>query len=94
MSTILIQISDKELTRIIENAMLQGAKIAIAEISKEKSDKISEAEATKEFGYNKRKLATLRASESITYFADQKPFSYSRRSLEEYVNSTKVAAKT
>ncbi len=94
MSQVLVQITDKELTRIIENAMLQGAKIAKAEISKEKSDKISEAEATREFGYNKRKLATLRASESITYFADQKPYSYSRKSLIEYVNSTKVAAKS
>ena len=34
MSTILVQISDKELTRIIENAMLQGAKIAKAEFDK------------------------------------------------------------
>ncbi len=90
MSVILVQISDKELSRIIENAMLQGAKIAKAEMQKEKSDKISEAEAIQEFRYNKRKLSTLRTAGSITYFADQKPFSYSRKSLLAYEESMKV----
>ncbi len=92
MSVILVQISDKELSRIIENAMLQGAKIAKAEMLKEKRDKISESEAMREFGYNKRKLASLRTVGSIIYFADQKPYSYSRKSLEQYEESMKVSA--
>ena len=90
MSVVLVQITDKELSRIIENAMLQGAKIAKAEIEKIKSDKISEVEAVSEFGYNKRKLASLRSSGVITYFADKKPYSYSRKSLKEYEKSMMV----
>jgi len=90
MSTLLIQITDKEFTSIVENAMRQGAKLAKAEIAKEQNDKITEAVAIEIFGYNKRKLATLRNESLITYYADQKPYSYSRKSLEAYQDSMRV----
>jgi len=87
MSATLIQITDKEFTSIVENAFKQGAKIAKAEIEKKQVDKITEEEAIREFGYNKRKLASLRGERLIIYYADKKPYSYSRKSLEEYQES-------
>ncbi|MFK5976922.1 MAG: hypothetical protein QM493_10465 [Sulfurovum sp.] len=90
MSVTLIQITDKEFNSIIENAFRQGAKIAKAEIEKRHIDKITEEEAIKEFGYNKRKLASLRADRLIIYYADKKPYSYSRKSLKAYQESMMV----
>jgi len=86
----LIQITDKEFSSIVENAFKQGAKLAKAEIAKEQSDKITEAEAIELFGYNKRKLATLRSEGLVVYYADKKPYSYSRKSLEAYQDSMRV----
>ena len=90
----IIVIDRDELNHIIENtariAGAEGARLALSQQTVSKSDKIDEHEAMLLLDCKKRKLATLRDDRQIEFYTNTKPFRYSRQSILDYIDSTKI----
>ena len=89
-----IILDQDELRSIIEDtARLAGeeaAKLALSKLVLQKDDKISEDEAMKLLGCKKRRLAALRADRSIEFFTTSKPYTYSRKSIMDYIELQRI----
>lgn len=89
-----VVINRDELDYIIQNtarvAGAEGAKLALSLQKQTNEDRISEAEAMALIGCKKRKLASLRDDRLIEYYTNTKPYSYSKLSILEYINLSKI----
>jgi len=90
MSVTYIQTTDKEFHDIVAKATADGYAKAIKD-TKQKSqlddDTITEAEALVLLKCGKSKLAKMRASKDIVFYTFTRPFHYSKKSIERYIES-------
>ncbi len=93
MSEIIVLQKD-ELKELIENtarlAGAEGARLAISQQKPFLNERISEDEAIALIGCKKRKLVQLRDERLIEYYTGTKPFQYNRKSILDYIESTKI----
>ena len=91
MGTTLIQMTDIEFKDIIAEAYLKGAEMAQKQFeSKNDQDIISEEKALEILGCSYSKLAKLRSARKIIFYTTSRPYSYSKKSIEEYMESTAI----
>jgi len=62
----------------------------LSQIEKKQEDKISKDEALSLLGVGTDKLAKMRENREIIYYAASRPFRYSRRSVEEYLDGLTI----
>ncbi|MDM5272115.1 hypothetical protein PGH07_07975 [Sulfurovum sp. zt1-1] len=92
MSVIYIQLSDQEFKGIIKQAMLEGAKLAKEELqrSPDEEDSISQEEALAMIGCGTSKLANLRTERKVKFYTTTRPYRYSKKSVQAYLESTAI----
>ncbi len=89
MSIILVQITDKEFKNIISDAYAKGAEMAKKHFEeKSDQDNVSEEKALKILRCSYSKLAKLRSARKIVFYTNSRPYSYSKKSIDEYLEST------
>jgi len=88
MSVILIQISDTDFKGIVKDAFVQGAEFAKKMLEKDNTsnDIIKEDEALELLGCSKSKLDKMRGKREIIFYTNTKPYRYSKKSIEQYMN--------
>ena len=88
MSTIVIQTTDKEFNHYLSKAYADGYSRAIKDIEEHSSidnDLINEEEALALLSCGKSKLSNLRSAKSIVFYTHTRPFHYSKKSIEAYI---------
>ena len=88
MSVTYIQLTDHEFKGIIKDAFAQGAELAKKQFERGDMsvDIIREDEALKILGCSKSKLDKMRSKREIIFYTNTKPYRYSKKSVEQYMN--------
>jgi len=92
MSITYIQLSDREFKGLLKEAMLEGAKIAKEALQRPaaEEDSISQDEALAMLGCGTSKLANLRAERKVKFYTTTRPYRYSKKSIQAYLDSTAI----
>lgn len=89
MGTTLIQITDVEFKDLIAEAYTKGAEMAKRHFESENDqDIIPEEKALEILKCSYSKLAKLRSARKIVFYTNSRPYSYSKKSIKKYMEST------
>ena len=91
----IIILNRDEFTSLINEISYKAGKASAAEvlaqIEKKQDNKIGKEEALSLLGVKPDKLAKLREKREIIYYSGTRPYMYSRRSIEQYLEGVTIA---